>query len=314
MLDIFLFSANAILPILLVMLIGYWLHHVKIVNDDFIARANRLCFTVTLPIQEFVNIYNPEDVQLPSGRLVAFAVVSVIATVALLWIVIPMIEKDNRKAGSMIQAIYRGNFLLFGIPLATNLFGEEGVLPTAMLLPIAVPLYNALAVIVLSRFGGEHKPKPKQVVKSILTNPLILAAAVALGLSFLKIKLPVFLTKAASSVGVSATPLALMMLGAQFDVAKFKSTLRQTIFSSAMRLVIVPAIVMTIAVLMGFRGPELGAILILFCAPTAVSSFIMARSMGCDGDLAGQLVVSTTFLCGFTLFLEVALLKGLSFI
>jgi len=314
MLDIFLFSANAILPILLVMLIGYWLHHVKIVNDDFIARANRLCFTVTLPIQEFANIYNPEDIQLPSGRLIAFAVISVIVTVTVLWVVIPLIEKDQRKAGSMIQAIYRGNFLLFGIPLATNLFGEEGMLPTALLLPIAVPLYNVLAVIVLSRFGGENKPKPKHVIKTILTNPLIVAAVLALGVSFLKVQLPAFLTKTASSIGASATPLALMMLGAQFDVAKFKTTIRQTLFSSAMRLVIVPAIVMTIAVLLGFRGPELGAILILFCAPTAVSSFIMARSMGCDGDLAGQLVVSTTFFCGFTLFLEVALLKGLSFI
>ena len=247
--------------------------------------------------------------------MIGFAVAAVLAVAGLLCLLLPRLERDRRAAASMIQGIFRGNFLLFGLPLALNMFGEEGVLPTALLLPVAIPLYNILAVVILTHFGsGEKGLAIKPMLMGIIRNPLIIASVLGLLIGLLPVSFPEFLSAALEDIGATATPLALMMLGAQFDLSKLKGNLKKALACTAVRLLLVPGVVVTLAVLLGFRGPELGAIFILFCAPTAVSSYVMAQNMGADGDLAGQLVVLTTIFSGITLFAQTALLKGLSLI
>ena len=312
--EILLFSANCVLPILLIMAAGYALRRLRVVSDAFVAQANQFCFQVTLPVQLFCNIYRQQP-EAGGGRLIGFAVAAVLAVAGLLCLLLPRLERDRRAAASMIQGIFRGNFLLFGLPLALNMFGEEGVLPTALLLPVAIPLYNILAVVILTHFGsGEKGLAIKPMLLGIIRNPLILASLLGILVSFMPFSFPEFLSAALEDIGATATPLALMMLGAQFDLSKLKGNLKKALACTAVRLLLVPGVVVTLAVLLGFRGPELGAIFILFCAPTAVSSYVMAQNMGADGDLAGQLVVLTTIFSGITLFAQTALLKGLSLI
>ena len=298
--EILLFSANCVLPILLIMAAGYVLRRLRVVSAAFVAQANQFCFQVTLPIQLFCNIYRQQP-QAGGGRLIGFAVVAVLAVAGLLCLLVPGVERDRRACASMIQGIFRGNFLLFGLPLALNMFGEEGVLPTALLLPVAIPLYNVLAVVILTHFGeGSKGIAIKPMLQGIIRNPLILASVLGLLVSLMPFSLPDFLAAVLENIGATATPLALMMLGAQFDFGKLRGNLKKALACTA--------------VLLGFRGPELGAIFILFCAPTAVSSYVMAQNMGADGDLAGQLVVLTTIFSGITLFAQTALLKGLALI
>lgn len=312
--EILLFSANCVLPILLLMAAGYLLRRLRIVSDDFVMQANRFCFQVTLPVQLFCNIYRQQS-EAGGGRLIGFAVVAVLAVAGLLCLLVPRVERDRRACASMIQGIFRGNFLLFGLPLALNMFGQEGVMPTALLLPVAIPLYNVLAVVILTHFGGGGKGLAiKPMLMGIIRNPLILASLLGILVSFMPFSFPEFLSAALDDIGATATPLALMMLGAQFDFGKLKGNLKKALACTVVRLLLVPMVVVTLAVILGFRGPELGAIFILFCAPTAVSSYVMAQNMGADGDLAGQLVVMTTVFSGVTLFAQTALLKALALI
>lgn len=146
----------------------------RVVSAAFVAQANQFCFQVTLPIQLFCNIYRQQP-QAGGGRLIGFAVVAVLAVAGLLCLLVPGVERDRRACASMIQGIFRGNFLLFGLPLALNMFGEEGVLPTALLLPVAIPLYNVLAVVILTHFGeGSKGIAIKPMLQGIIRNPLIL--------------------------------------------------------------------------------------------------------------------------------------------
>ena len=312
--DILIFSANCILPIILVMAVGYGLRRLNVVSDSFVSAANQFCFKVTLPVQLFCNIYQ-QELDLGGGGLIAYAAVAIVAVAGILCLIIPRFEKSGPSAGSMIQGIFRSNFLLFGLPLAQNIFGDEGLLPTALLLPVAVPIFNVLAVVILTRFGqGGGKLDVKKMLLGIAKNPLILASLLGIVFALLPFELPAFVDKGLSNIGTTATPMALMMLGAQFDFGKLKGNLKKALTCTAVRLVLVPIVVVGLAVLLGFRGPYLGAIFILFCAPTAVSSFVMAQNMGADGDLAGQLVVLTTLFSGLTLFLQTAVLKGFGFI
>ena len=266
--EIFLFSANCILPIVLVMALGYGLRHLNIVSESFVSQANTFCFQVTLPIQLFVNIYSQDLSNLSNGKLILFSVAAILVVVGLLCVIIPRMEPDRAKCGSMIQGIFRGNFLLFGLPLALNMFGKEGVASTALLLPVAIPLYNVLAVVVLTHYGRQESDNKTQMLgqmtKGIVTNPLIIASVLALVMTLVKIPLPAFVSKSLSDVGATATPMALMMLGAQFDFSKLKGSIKQALGCSLARLILIPAVVVTCAVLFGFRGPQLGAIFILF--------------------------------------------------
>ena len=313
--DTFLFSANCVLPLLLLMVVGYVLRLLGVVSESFVKQANQFCFKVTLPVQLFGNIYKQDLTHLAEGRLIAFTVLAILAVVALLWLLLPRLEKDGPACAAEIQGIFRGNFLIFGLPLAINMFGEEGAFPTALLLPVAIPVYNVLAVITLARFSGSgEKVQPKKVLLNIAKNSLVIASVLGIAVSLTGIPLPTFVTKSVDTVGAAATPMALMMLGAQFDFSKLKGNLRKGLLCTAARLIIVPLAVMSLAIALGFRGPHLGAIFILFCAPTAVSSYVMAQNMGADSDLAGQLVVLTTLFSSLTLFLQTALLRGMGWI
>lgn len=312
--EILLFSANCVLPIILVMAIGYGLRRLNIVSESFVAQANQFCFKVTLPVQLFCNICQ-QELNLGGGGLIAYAALAIVAVAGLLCILIPLFEKNGPSAGSMIQGIFRSNFLLFGLPLAQNMFGDEGVLPTALLLPVAVPIFNVLAVIILTRFGQSGgKLDVKKMLIGIAKNPLIIASVLGIVFALLPFELPAFVNKGLNNIGATATPMALMMLGAQFDFGKLRGNIKKAMACTAVRLVLMPIVVVGLAILLGFRGPSLGAIFILFCAPTAVSSFVMAQNMGADGDLAGQLVVLTTLFSGLTLFVQTAILKGFGFI
>ncbi len=307
--DVLVYSAKCVLPLILMMAVGYGLKKIGILKEGFVAQANQFCFKVTLPIQLFCSIAK-QSMKGFNGGLIGFASAAILAVAGILCLIVPRVEKSRPAAASEIQGIFRSNFLLFGLPLAVNMFGDEGMLPTALLLPVAIPLFNILAVLILSYFGKENgKLNLKGTLLSIAKNPLIIASLLGIVVSLLPFSLPEVVNKPLSDIGSTATPMALMMLGAQFDFRRLRGNLKKALLCTAMRLLAVPAVVLTGAILLGFRGPELGAIFILFSAPTAVSSYVMAQNMDADSDLAGQLVVLTTLCAGVTLFALMSVLK-----
>ena len=315
MIDVFLFSLNAVLPLILLVAIGYVIMRLKVVDDIFISKANRFCFTVAFPFNLFNSIVRIDLENEVNWLLIGYVAIAILILFAILMITVPRFVMDNRQRGAMIQGIYRGNFLLLGYPLARNLFGEAGVGPTAMLLPVVIILYNVLATFVLEYYDDRSvKANLGKVILSCLKNPLIIGAALGVVFALLPWDLPIFLSRTVEDVGKIANPLALILLGGQFNWKQAAGNTRLLLSAVAVRMVIVPISVIAIGVLLGFRGAELGAVFILFCAPTAVSSYIMAKNMNSDSDLAGQIILVTTILSGFTLFLGAFVLRSLQLI
>jgi len=315
MIDVFLFSLNAVLPLILLVVIGYVIMRLHVVDDVFISKANRFCFTVAFPFNLFNSIVKIDLVREVNWLLIVFVAAVVLLLFAILMLVVPRFILDNRQRGALIQGIYRGNFLLLGYPLARNLFGEEGVGPTAMLLPVVIILYNVLATFVLEYYDDRTvKANLGKVILGCLKNPLIIGAALGVVFALLPWDLPLFLSRTVEDVGKIANPLALILLGGQFNWQKAAGNTRLLLSAVLVRMALVPLIVITLGVALGFRGAELGAVYILFCAPTAVSSYIMAKNMNSDSDLAGQIILVTTILSGFTLFFGAFILRSLQLI
>ena len=305
---------SVVFPLFVMMLVGYVIRQINMVDDKSLKVFNNVTFRVFLPCLLFMNVYQTNIEEVLNPKLLIFGILTVLIVTAVLFLIIPVIEKDKSKIGVMIQGIFRSNFILFGLPVTVSLFGEENTGVVSVLIAIIVPMYNFISVIVLEIFRGSKKIDFKKIIKGIVTNPLIVASVAAIVILSLNIKLPQIITKPMSDISKIATPLSLMILGGTFDFSQLSGNVRNLIICVLGKLVIVPSIVIPIAVMMGFRGIELGALLTMVGAPTAVSSFTMAQQMDGDSVLAGQVVVVTTAACIFTIFLWVFILKQMSLI
>lgn len=325
MLDTFLFACGAVLPIVLLIVLGYLLKRVRMLGEPLLSGLNRVCFRVLIPILLFRNIYGGNGITPEDVRAVLFSTgVIAVAFVGGWCLVQATIKRPNQK-GVVLQAIFRSNFAVIGLPLATTLFGEAGARTAALLSMITIPLFNVLAVISLSVFVGDgaKKPSAREVLHNIITNPLILgvlagvlvlalrALFARLGWAFRLTDIP-GLYDAIDMAASAATPLALLVLGGQFELSAVRQLARPIVLGSVMRLVVVPAaaLLAAYALFPDFGGAEYASFVALFGTPTAVSGAVMASEMGGDGELAGQLVVWTTLGSAFTLFFFVALLRA----
>lgn len=306
-------SFNVVLPLFLMMILGYGIKKINMFDEVTLKSMNSITFKIFLPTLLFYNVYKTDLSGVFNPQLISFAAISIIITFSILCLLIPIIEKDNSKRGVIIQGIFRSNFVIFGIPVIVSLFGEGYSGVTSLLIAVVVPVFNMLAVCSLEIFRG-GKINVKNIIKGVITNPLIIASALGLIFLFLGIKLPTPIEKTVNDVSKIATPLSLILLGGSFKFSSYKNYIKPLIITVFGRLIIVPSIFVPLAVSFGFRGVELACLLIMWSAPTAVSSFTMAQQMDADSELAGQIVVFTSGLSVLTVFLWIFVLKTLALI
>ena len=306
-------SFNVVLPLFLSIALGYFLRCVHMLDEATQKSLNKLCFKVFLPIYVFNNIYTTDMAVAFNPGLTALAVGGILGVFIFLMIFIPRIEPDNAKLGVMIQAIFRSNFVLFGLPVAVSLCGEANIGPTSLLIGFVVPMFNILAVVCLETFRG-GKPDVKKMLKGIAVNPLIIASVLGIVMNLADVPLPSGVHKSITDLGKIATPLSLVALGGGFQFSRIQGYARQLIICVSGKLVISPLLMVALAAVLGFRGETLVPVLALFGSPIAVSSYTMAEQMEGDGTLAASLVVLTTALSILTMFLFIFGLKQLGLV
>lgn len=323
--DSLIFSINAIAPIIILVALGYILKKIGWMNEKFAKMANKLVFHVFLPSMLFLNVYKISD--LAKVRL-GYIFYTVVMLLAIFFIAIPVVIMFTKKAerrGALLQATFRSNYALVGIPLAESLFGAEGAMIATILSAVTVPTLNVLAVISLSVFSKEEKKASVgKILLGVVKNPLIqgvflglftlviraLFVKVGVSFRFSDIK-PIF--TALEYLGRVATPIALLCLGAQFEFSAVKELRREIIFGTLARTVVVPFLGIGIAFLFfrdHFYGAHFAAFIAVFATPVSISSVPMAQEMDSDVTLAGQLVVWSTVISAFSIFIIAFLLRS----
>lgn len=312
----FLFSINVVAPLFLLMVTGYLLKQINFVSDSFLSGLNKFIFKFSLPLMLFQNIQIIPEGHLTNFRLINTAIVSTLAVIILMFIIAPFIVKGKGQRGSLIQSVYRSNFLIYGIPLATGMYGREALIPISILMGVIIPFYNVSAVIILSVFSETEGRvlSINSVLKDIVSNPLIVGCVIGLLFNLLHLELPTFIHKPVTEMAATATPLALFVMGGEFKFRSFRKNIYPVLFATIIRLIVIPVILIFIFISMGFRQIELSVLLCLFATPTAVASYIMAQNMGCDGDLSAEIVVTTTTLSCITIFLFVFVLRSMGYL
>lgn len=322
--DSFVFAINAVAPIIVTVAIGYLLKKIGLMNVEFSKAANKMVFRVCLPAMLFLNVYKIESI---GGVSFGYILYVITALSALFLVSVPLVmavTKKGERRGVLLQAAFRSNYALIGIPLAQSLFGSEGVAVASLLSAAFIPLLNILAVISLSIFtSGTNAPNMKKIFMNIVKNPLI--QSVLFGVIVLLVRrvfennaiefrlsdIPAVYTPL-SYLSNMATPLALLVLGAQFEFSAVKELKKEIIFGTLMRVAFVPLLCIGAAFLLfsqQFNGAHFAAFVAAFATPVAVSSVPMAQEMEGDSILAGQLVVWTTLFSALSVFLASFLLR-----
>ena len=336
MFEVFSFSFNAVAPILLLAVAGYIIKQTGLFDDDFFKKCNTIVFKVFLPILIFKNIYDIESVGDINFAVMLYCVVAILILCVLGNLVAGVFAQHRGQKGVINQSSFRSNYAIIGIPLAESLGGAAAVAFAGVLSAVCIPLFNFLAVIILSRYSKkDYEPPVKDIIRSAGKNPLI--RGVGLGIAVLLVRgliptneagellfsvkedLP-FIYTTISNLAKVASPLALVVLGARFEFKSVKSLAKPIIVSVILRLAVAPlvgigsAIALSSLGVLSFTATEYPALISLFGTPIAVSSAVMVGEIGGDEQLAGQIVVWTSLVSVFSIFATVFLMKSVALI
>lgn len=300
MLQNFIICVNAVIPSATYLLVGILLRAFKVTKPEDVKKFTHVTFIALYPFLMFDNIYDRHIGDNMNVFLVGYCMAFLAVVIAVTWWFVCRIEPVDRNRSSMIQAIYRSNIVLMGLPIGINLFGKGNVASVAVVLLFAAPAYNIFSVILFERFRN-GKPDPLKMVKGVLTNPLIDGAIAALVVMALGIRVPEIVMQPVTALSDATTPIAMILLGASLNMTGIREEKTRVAICVIGKLLVVPAFGITGAVLLGFTGVELIAVVLMLATPTALASYAMASSMGGNGDIAGNAVVFSSIISCFTL-------------
>ncbi len=312
--DSFVFALNVTMPVFLIMVIGYFLRRIHILTEEFCSAADKYVFKAALPLLLFLDIAQSDFRQDFNLTFVLFCIIGTIVMFLGVWLIARIVIRDKSIVGAFSQAAVRSSAAILGVAFVENIYGNPGMTP--MMIVAAVPFFNILSVIILS-FSA---PQPEGVspVKvaciNVAKNPIIIGILLGLPFALFEIPIPKIPLKVISSIGATATPIALLSIGAAFEGRKALTRIKFTVSATVIKLFLLPAIYLPIAVLLGMRGSELIAILIMTGSPTTATCYIMAKNMNNDGTLTASIVVAATLCSSVSLTFWIFLLRSLALI
>jgi malonate transporter and related proteins len=309
-----IFSLNVVAPVFLIIVLGIILKLKNQINENFISVASKIVFNVSMPALVFVELSTADFSASFNVKLLAFINIGTFVFFILVWLLALILSKNGRDQGSFIQGSVRSNFVIVGFAIIFNMFGNSGLSKAAIMMAFIMPLYNVLAIIALT--VPLHKEKQfsfKKTIWDICTNPLLLAAVFAIPFSMYKIVLPHVLSKSIEYLAAMTLPLALIGIGGSLNFESIKKDSQLAIVATLIKIIIIPLVLTAVAIKFGFRGESLGTMFILFATPTAIASFIMAKAMDCNAELAGNIILLSTLGSVITISTGIFVLKTMGY-
>ena len=318
MLGDLLFSANVVVPIFLLIMLGYVLTRIKLWDANFLKIANEVCFKCFLPVLLFHNVASANIFEVFNGKLIIYACLCACVLCGLLFLIVPLFIKDKKRRGVMIQGTFRSNFLLFGVPLGLSIGGASGSVLAAVVAAFYVPVINMLSVISLYAFSDAENKSLKSALLGIVKNPLVIGGVSGLLFSLVRnligFEIPVMIDTTLVNIKSIATPFAFLILGGDLKFGNMLRNIKVSIFSVVGRIILIPAIMIPVSYLLGFDQLEMAILIAVFATPNAVSSYAMARNYEADHELAGEIITLSTLFSIFTIFVFITIAKSLAWI
>lgn len=307
-----IFTLNIVAPVFLIIFIGFFLKRIKIIDETFNSITSKVVFNVAMPALLFQKLSSIPVSEVFDLFYLIYVVAALCFMFVFAWIVSTFFTHDGRNKGAFIQGAFRGNFAIIGFALIFNAYSEDALAPAAIVLAVIMPLYNILSIIALTvPVHKEQSIHPFVTLIKIITNPLILAAFFALPFSILNIPIHSIFTRTVDYLAALTLPLALIGIGSSLGLKSARERILLAFGATSIKIVIMPIFCTFFAILLGFRGQELGILFFLFAAPTAIASYIMAEALGSNSKLAANIVMISTFASLVTISVGIFILRSL---
>lgn len=303
-------AANVILPMAMMMGVGVVMRLTGVTDRPTMKKVDTIIFRVLMSVLMFYNIYNADLSQLANAGYIVYGIGGLFVLFLIAVLVVPRFVRPAPTAAAFGQAVMRPNYVLFGVAVAQNLYGEGNVGILMLMGAVCVPVFNVMSTVILE-VGRSAKISFGGMILSVLKNPMIVAAIIGLAVKLVDLRLPAMVVDVISDLSGMASPLSFLSLGVSLNLAVIGKKARLLTAGCLCRLVLIPAVMLTIAYVLGFRGQQMCALMVLFAAPTAVASYPMAVAMDADGELAGQMVAFSTLFALPTIFAWTAILSAL---
>ena len=307
--DSFLIAVRVVVPMAILMAVGALMRLIRVTDRPTMKKIDTMIFKIFMPLLVFYNIYRTDFSRLEGAGYIIYGTAGLVILFLVALFVVPKVIRRPDSAASMGQALLRGNYVLFGAAVAESIYGAGNIGEVMLLSAVAVPCFNAMSAVILE-VGRSGKTNLSKLLIAIIKNPMVSGAVLALAINFAGVKIPVLLEDVVADLSGLTTPMSFLSLGVSLDLKSMAGNRKILLGGVFTRLIVIPVIFMAGAVALGFRGVPMCALLILFGAPTAVSSYPMAVAMEADGELAGQMVISTTLCSLATIFIWVMALSG----
>lgn len=294
-------AASVTGPVIIILALGFVLKKIQLVGEAFVSGGNKLVFNVSLPCFLFLSLATGSVQQGLNLPLTLFAVSATVVSVVIIWFYAAMFF-EPRQVAVFTQCAFRGNMAIISLALCVSAFGPSVITLAATYLAVLSIVYNILAVVLLSKGS-------LSIIYNIFKNPLIISIVLGGGVAVLQIPLPLFIQNALSYLSSMTLPLALLCIGASLDWQSFKNNPKAAMHAAAIKLLVQPGLILSLAIVIGFRGEALGVLFFMVAAPTAAAAYIMSKQMSDQGKLAAEIITLTTFLCPISLTLGLTLLR-----
>lgn len=300
-------ASRVVIPMAIMVGVGMLLRIVKLTDEPTMKNVDKLIFNLFLPLLCFYNVYQTDFSKVTQLGYIFFGAGMVLLLFLAGLLLIPKFVKPMPTAASYGQALFRTNYVIFGAAVAESIYGAGNFGLVSLLSAVIVPMFNGLAAVLLERARNRSAAAGKLLV-AVAKNPTIIATVLGLVMNLMGLRIPVLLVDVVEDLSGLTTPLSFLSIGVTLKLSQVEKK-GYLVSAVLLRLVLIPMAILPLAILLGFRGQELCALMILFAAPTAVSSYPMAVAMDADGDFAAQMVAYTTIFCLPTIFLWTLLLS-----
>jgi len=312
MLENFIFSLNAVMPLFIMIILGFVLTRAGFLTNDFIAVGNKFVFYVFLPVSLFGSVFHTDTGDFLDIPFIAFAVGASFVAFVVIWVVSAFFIKDKSILGAFANGGFRGNLAFLGIPLLVNITGDAGMARAALLITFVLPLYNICSVLLLATCSeSDKKIGIRTIAFTIIKNPLIIGVIVGVVLSLVGLRLPYIASRTVDYTASMATPMALICLGGGIRFHGFDKKFKFALIASFVKVAVLPIIFVSAAYFLGFRDVDLAAFLVLGGVPSAIAGYVMVVQMGGDGYTAGTIVVLSTLLSAVSLTVFIYIMRVL---
>ncbi|MFA5515692.1 MAG: AEC family transporter [Desulfuromonadales bacterium] len=310
---LFIEILTIVLPVFIVIALGYLLKRLELIDSAFLFQTNRLVYYIALPLLLFYKIGTADFFANFNATLVCGSAAAIAVAFCLSYGYAALRRYPPPARGTFSQGAFRGNLAYVGLAIVLNAYGEAGFTRAGILMGFLVPVLNFFAIIALllpHRRDGAAGEKGLWL-KQLLLNPLILASFAGIFWSFLHLPMPVILERSLHIATGMTLPLALIAIGGSFSLEKLKGDLVMAGFATGIKILWLPLIAAGILYALGVRGQDLGIGVLFAGTPAATATYIMAHQMKGDAELAGSIVMLSTLLSAFTYTLALFILRSL---